>query len=101
MHERERYSVILDLIRERTIATLRQLIERTGASAATIRRDLQKLAEAGRVRRVHGGVEAIVPGTRPRLAAYAFDVANGLNVERKQAVARAAVDLCVDGESII
>jgi DeoR family ulaG and ulaABCDEF operon transcriptional repressor len=101
MHERERYSVILDLIRERSVATLRQLMERTGASAATTRRDLQKLAQAGHVRRVHGGVEAASAERRPRLATHAFEVASTQNIGRKRAIAREAALLCEDHESII
>ena len=77
------------------------LVAETGASAASIRRDLGKLAETGAVRRVHGGVE-IGPAGRPHeLGTRAFDVSRALNVERKRAVAQAAAALCVDGQSII
>jgi len=41
------------------------------------------------------------PGDRPHLATRAFDVSQTLNIERKRAIARAAAELCSDGESII
>ena len=77
----------------------------TGASAASIRRDLAKLEEAGQVRRVHGGAE-IDPSSDPRMPPHelhtrAFDVSRTLNIDRKRAVARAAAELCVDGQTII
>lgn len=101
MHERERWQMILQAVRERTVVTVRELVERTGVSPATLRRDLAKLDEIGQIRRVHGAVEAMSPGDRPQLATRTFDVSQTLNVERKRAIARAAVAMCEDGESIV
>jgi DeoR family transcriptional regulator, ulaG and ulaABCDEF operon transcriptional repressor len=101
MHERERWQMILEAVRAKPVVTVRELIERTAVSPATLRRDLGKLDEMGQLRRVHGGVEAMGPGDRPHLATRAFDVSQTQNLERKRAIARAAAGLCVDGESII
>jgi len=80
---------------------VRDLMIETSASAASIRRDLAKLAESGAVKRVHGGVE-LAPGSRPpELGARAFEVSRTLNIESKRAVAEAAARLCLDGQSII
>jgi DeoR family transcriptional regulator, ulaG and ulaABCDEF operon transcriptional repressor len=101
MHERERWQMILTLVRSRGVVLVRDLAIDTGASSATLRRDLVKLEEMGQLKRVHGGVEAIEAARQPHLATRAFDVSQTLNAHRKRDVARAAAGLCADGESII
>lgn len=101
MHERERWQMILGTIKDRAVVTVRELIERTGASPATLRRDLAKLEETGQIKRVHGGVEALNFEDRPHLSTRAFDVSQTLNVNSKRAIGRAAAALCLDNESII
>ncbi|WP_052711557.1 DeoR/GlpR family DNA-binding transcription regulator [Elstera litoralis] len=101
MHEQERAQLILKLTRERLVVPVRELIARTGVSSATIRRDLTELAEAGLIRRVHGGVQALESASPRSAAMPGVEGAGALNYERKRAIARAAVDLCEDDESII
>ena len=93
--------MILTQVRERGVLRVRQLVKETGASSATIRRDLVKLAEMGQIKRMHGGVEAVEAAEQPHLATRSFDVSQTLNAGRKRAVARAAAAMCLDGESII
>lgn len=101
MHERERWQMILEAVRHKPVVTLRELLGRMDVSPATLRRDFSKLDEMGQVRRVHGGVEAVDQTARPHLATRSFDVSQTLFAARKRAIARAAVDLCEDGESIV
>lgn len=101
MHERERWQLILEAVRTKPVVTVRELVDAIQVSPATLRRDLAKLDELGRIRRVHGGVEAIDKLVRPHLSTRTFDVSQTENADRKRAVARAAADLCEDGESII
>jgi DeoR family transcriptional regulator, ulaG and ulaABCDEF operon transcriptional repressor len=101
MHGRERTHMILRLVQERSVVAVRELIALSGASGATIRRDLAELAEAGLIRRVHGGVEAVDPAHPRQLETRGFAAARSLNVARKRAIARQAAALCRDGESII
>ncbi|MDQ0468236.1 DeoR/GlpR family DNA-binding transcription regulator [Labrys wisconsinensis] len=101
MHERERWQAILEQVRQRAVMPVRDLAGLLDASPATLRRDLTKLAEMGLLRRVHGAVEAVSQDDRPQLATRSFDVSRTLNGARKRVIARAAVDLCRDGESII
>ena len=99
MHERERHRIILSAVQERAVVTVQDVMEYTGASEATIRRDIAALAEEGRLRKVRGGAEAIHPvGT---LAARSFWQSQSVNLAQKRAIARAAVELCHDGEAII
>jgi len=101
MHEIERHRVILGEVAERPVVTVGQLVELTGASEATIRRDIGALHIQKRLRRVRGGAEALHPPQTLGIAGRPFSVNEGVNIEKKRAIAQAAVDLCEDGESII
>jgi DeoR family ulaG and ulaABCDEF operon transcriptional repressor len=101
MHERERQKLILNAVQERPVATVAELVDLTGTSEATIRRDISALHLQGRLRRVRGGAEALHPPQFVGLAGRPFKVAEGVNLEAKRAIARAAVALCEDGDSII
>ncbi len=101
MHERERWQRILTLVRERRVVRVITLMDELHASSATLRRDLVKLEEMGQLKRVHGGAEAIEAAQQSHLATRSFGVSQTLNAERKRAVAKAAADMCSDGDSII
>ena len=101
MHERERWQLILKQVRERGVIRVRELIALTGASSATLRRDVTKLEEMGQLRRVHGGIEAVEAAEQTHLSTRAFGISQTINATRKRALARAASALCRDGESII
>jgi len=101
MHERERHKLILNAVQERPVATLGELVEMTGTSEATIRRDISALHLQGRLRRVRGGAEALHPPQFVGIAGRPFKVSETVNIEKKRAIAKAAVALCADGDSII
>jgi DeoR family transcriptional regulator, ulaG and ulaABCDEF operon transcriptional repressor len=101
MHERERWHIILTQVRERGVIRVRELVAATGASSATLRRDLVKLEEMGQVRRMHGGIAAIEASQQSHLETRPFGLSRTLNADRKRLVAEAAAGLCIDGESII
>ena len=61
MHERERQKLILSAVQERPVATIAELVDMTGTSEATIRRDISALHLQGKLRRVRGGAEALHP----------------------------------------
>jgi DeoR family ulaG and ulaABCDEF operon transcriptional repressor len=106
VHERERWQVIKALLRERPLVRIADACRATGVSEASIRRDFARLAEQGIAIRVHGGLEALpetpnAPGDVLSLATRSFDVSQTLNIDAKRAIAKAAVALCADGETII
>jgi DeoR family ulaG and ulaABCDEF operon transcriptional repressor len=101
MHETERHRVILAAVQARPLATVAELVEITGTSEATIRRDIAALHVEGRLRRVRGGAEAINPPEQGGLMGRPFSVNETINIAQKRAIARAAADLCKDGEPII
>lgn len=101
MHEKERHRIILSAVQTRAVATVTDLVEMTGTSEATIRRDIAALHVAGRLRRVRGGAEAVTPPAQSRLVGRPFSVNETMNVTLKRAIAKAAVDMCEDGDTII
>jgi DeoR family ulaG and ulaABCDEF operon transcriptional repressor len=101
MHETERHRIILSAVQDRPVATVVDLVALTGASEATVRRDIAALHVQKRLRRVRGGAEAIAPPQFVGLAGRPFSVNETINAAQKRAIARAAVDLCEDGDPII
>jgi DeoR family ulaG and ulaABCDEF operon transcriptional repressor len=101
MHERERHKLILNAVQERPVVTIGEFVEMTGTSEATIRRDISALHGQARLRRVRGGAEALHPPQFLGIAGRPFKVSETVDVEKKRAIARAAVGLCADGDSII
>ncbi len=101
MHESERHRIILSAVQDRPVATVIDLVQLTDSSEATIRRDIGTLHLQKRLRRVRGGAEAIAPPQFVGLAGRPFSVNETINAAQKRAIARAAVELCADGDPII
>ncbi|MGB5559344.1 MAG: DeoR/GlpR family DNA-binding transcription regulator [Paracoccaceae bacterium] len=101
MHESERHRIILSAVQDRPVVTVIDLCNLTGASEATIRRDIAALHMQKKLRRVRGGAESINPPQFVGLAGRPFSLNETKHVAQKQAIARAAVDMCEDGEPII
>ncbi|PYG28883.1 DeoR/GlpR family DNA-binding transcription regulator [Pelagimonas varians] len=101
MHEKERHNIILSAVQDRPVVTVLDLCSLTGASEATIRRDVAALHQAKKLRRVRGGAEALHPNQLPGLAGRPFAVNETINIAQKQAIARKAVEMCEEGEPII
>ncbi|PZQ97009.1 MAG: ArsR family transcriptional regulator [Cereibacter sphaeroides] len=100
MNDLERQSRILGVLTERPFASVRDLQIQVGVSGATIRRDIEKLHEAGRARKVYGGVAAL-DGLPPRAAALPFFENRDIAVAQKRDIARAAAAIVRDGSLII
>lgn len=101
MHENDRHRVILSAVQDRSLVTVVDLCTLTGASEATVRRDINTLDGQKRLRRVRGGVEALTASPFVGLAGRPFSVNETMHKAEKQAIAAAAVELCEDGEPII
>ncbi|MBP0651070.1 DeoR/GlpR transcriptional regulator, partial [Mycobacterium tuberculosis] len=85
MHERERHRVITSAVNARPVATVQELVELTGASEATVRRDIAALAEQGRLRKVRGGAEALQAPKVGTLAGRPFRVNEAVHAAEKRA----------------
>lgn len=101
MNDTERHKAIIDLLRETPFASVRDLQEHLGVSPATIRRDIDKLHELGRARKVYGGISASEAVDSARLSARPYDENRDIAVEAKRAIAAMAASLVRDGDSII
>jgi DeoR family ulaG and ulaABCDEF operon transcriptional repressor len=104
MRERQRAEIVQNLLSERGFLSIADLMAATGVSAASARRDAGRLAEMGLAERVHGGIQAVAPSkslAQEQLATRAFEVSRMINIAAKRAIARKAVEMCVDGEAII
>jgi len=106
MHATEREQLIIAAIEPTGFISYRDLEAQLDASPATIRRDLSRLEEQGRIIRVHGGAKLVsVSGAHNnqpfRLSGTPFAQAITQNLARKQAIGRAAAALCERGEGIM
>jgi DeoR family ulaG and ulaABCDEF operon transcriptional repressor len=106
MRERQRVEIVRNLLAARGFLSIADLIAATGVSAASARRDAGRLAEAGYGQRVYGGIQALGGAFSRRMAqasleTQAFEVSRTINIEAKRAIARRALEMCVDGDVII
>ena len=68
----ERHRAILALVNERGSVTVKELAERLGVAAVTIRVDVRELARRGLLGRVHGGATRMPGGPDTTMPASAF-----------------------------
>ncbi len=101
MHKLQRHRLILEQVARHGFVTLATLRDITQASLPTLRRDVNHLAELEELQRCHGGVQATGATQPKRLRGVALDYIDTAQLHEKLAIARAAADLCTDGESII
>src|ERR671937_1013058 len=92
----QRMERVLQMLETRDAVQVAELAEAFSVSEVTVRNDLAELARRGLVARVRGGVRPLERGQ----SELGFDFRLRLEVERKQAIARAAAELVGDGEAI-
>ncbi len=97
MLAKHRQSLILQDVRRAGSARVSDLTQRLGVSDMTIRRDLEVLARAGLIEKVHGG--AVLPGV-PSSHEPGFDAKSVLQRPEKEAIAKAAAALVTPGTAI-
>ncbi|STI83082.1 DeoR-family transcriptional regulator [Escherichia coli] len=78
--------------------TVEKVVERLGISPATARRDINKLDESGKLKKVRNGAEAITQ-QRPRWTPMNLHQAQ--NHDEKVRIAKAASQLVNPGESVV
>ena len=93
----QRQAAIGEILQSRQEVSILELAEMFGVSQMTVRRDLDKLEQAGRVRRTHGGA---MPAER---MVFEFDFVNRRQANRraKRAIAREALNRVQPGHRII
>ncbi|HEY2453832.1 MAG TPA: HTH-type transcriptional regulator UlaR [Scandinavium sp.] len=98
MTEAQRHQILLELLAQSGFVTVEQVIEKLAISPATARRDINKLDESGRLKKVRNGAEAISQ-QRPRWTP--MNIHEALNHDQKMRIARAASQLVSPGESVV
>jgi DeoR family ulaG and ulaABCDEF operon transcriptional repressor len=107
MHAAEREQAIMALMQASGFISFQRLQQDLTASAATIRRDLDRMERAGLLQRVHGGAQ--LPGSSmaqglagaPRLNGVPFAENINRNRAAKDRIGRAAAALCRQGEAVM
>jgi DeoR/GlpR family transcriptional regulator of sugar metabolism len=97
MLAKQRQTLILQEVRGAGSARVSELTTRLGVSDMTIRRDLEVLAKAGLIDKVHGG--AVLPGA-PSSHEPGFETKSTLEQAAKAAIAWAAAELVTPGSAI-
>jgi DeoR/GlpR family transcriptional regulator of sugar metabolism len=95
-----RHRAITHELRDGAVS-VQDLVVRLGVSAATIRRDLAELSDAGLVRRVHGGAAPLVAVEGPLEVDRPYEEVADDAAADKQAIARRAAELVRDGDTVL
>lgn len=98
MTERQRHYAILELLQRQGHISVTEVIDSFAISPATARRDITKLNELGKLRKVRNGAEAV---TLPRQKWTPLNIHQTDNLDEKMRIARAAAQLCKPGESVV
>jgi DeoR family transcriptional regulator, ulaG and ulaABCDEF operon transcriptional repressor len=105
MHATQREEQILEALKPKGFVTYRALEALLDASPATIRRDLARLENEGRIARVHGGAKLLgadrVSESALQLAGTPFEESITQNLAAKRAIGKAAAALCDPGEGVM
>lgn len=94
----ERYQRILQILSDRNAVSVAELSQQLNISESTIRRDLNALADMGKLNKVFGGATALTQSS----GIYETNVANRINTmsEEKTAIARYAATLINDDDFV-
>jgi DeoR/GlpR family transcriptional regulator of sugar metabolism len=93
----DRHRRITDALRQTSQLSVAELVDLTGASDMTIRRDLEALAEQGVLERYRGGARSLL--LRGEEPPFALRVHEG--TETKRRIAAAVAEMIADGESVV
>lgn len=92
----ERHQVILQLLKEKSIVKIQELVELMNASESTIRRDLSQLEEGKFLKRIHGGAARL----QGKLDEPSMIEKSSKNLHEKRLIAKYAAELVEEGDSI-
>ncbi|MCG7349606.1 DeoR/GlpR family DNA-binding transcription regulator [Sphingomonas sp. ACRSK] len=101
MNDSVRHERILELLRESPFASARNLSERLSVSVATVRRDIDKLDEQGRARKVYGGISAIDGAIAHGVFARTYVESSDIAIAAKEAIAAEAATMVQEGDAVI
>jgi DeoR family fructose operon transcriptional repressor len=92
----ERKRLIIEILKKSEIAYIDEIVEASGVSASTVRRDIDSLVKAGQVMALRGGAITL----NDRLSELPTAEKALINKDEKTAIAAAAAKLVSDGDTI-
>lgn len=92
----ERHQIILDLLNEKGVVKLQELVDATSSSESTIRRDLSQLEDEKKVKRVHGGASLL----KQKSVELSISEKSLQNYNEKEMIARHAASLIRNGDCV-
>lgn len=92
----ERHQLILQLLKEKSIVKLQELVDITNTSESTIRRDLIQLEDEKKLKRIHGGAARL----QGKLQEPTMLEKSTKNLQEKRIIAQYAASLIEEGDSI-
>lgn len=92
----ERHKLILQLLKEKGVVKIQDLVEITETSESTIRRDLTQLEEGKFLKRIHGGAARL----QGKLQEPSMTEKSSKNLQQKRQIAQYAAGLVEEGDSI-
>lgn len=92
----ERHQIILELLKEKDIVKIQEIMDLTNTSESTIRRDLSLLEEKKFLKRVHGGASRLLG----KLQEPSMNEKSSKNLQEKKLIAQYAASLIEQGDCI-
>ena len=97
MLKKERLMMLLDMVNQNSIMTVNDLIGKLGVSDMTIRRDLDELADSGKLVRIHGGAQSVASSDATELSHIEK---KELHLEQQEQIAQRAAKMINAGDTI-
>lgn len=94
----ERQKRLVEIINEKGIVTIEELVEKANSSIATIRRDINDMDQNHLIEKIRGGARAITPSSPYEPS---FSAKSQINADEKKRIAAEALKHISSGERII
>jgi DeoR family transcriptional regulator, fructose operon transcriptional repressor len=92
----ERHQIILQLLKEKGVVKIQEVMELTDSSESTIRRDLSQLEQQKFLKRIHGGASRL----QGKLQEPSMVEKSSKNLQEKRQIAKYAAGLVDEGDTI-
>lgn len=92
----ERHQIILQLLKDKEVIKIQELVELTNTSESTIRRDLSQLEAQKFLKRIHGGASRL----QGKLQEASMIEKSSKNLQEKRSIARYAASLVEEGDCL-